>query len=827
MKRLSFLLVSLFCSNLMFAQMPVGGPSITGRVSGTVIDSVTQKPIDYVSVGLGRVTSTKSTNGGLTDQKGVFKIDNVAPGNYKLTITFVGYQTKVITPVTTTPGKPDVNLGRILLSPSVTTLGEVTVTGQAAVIENRVDKVVYNAEKDATVTGGNAADVLRKVPMVSVDQDGNVSLRGSQNIKVLINGKPSGAMASNVGDAMKMLPADQIKSVEVVTSPSAKYDAEGSAGIINIITKKSNMSGVSGSISGGLGTRQNNGNANLNINQNRLSITGNVGGNYTWPQMSTISLQSSDTQNNSSRLQNGSSETERYAGMGSANVSYDFNSSNSVSSGIRFNQGGFATDGTSANSNLFNGTTQSYDITNDSEMQFSGFDWNADYLHKFKKAGNEISIAGQWSHGKSQTDYTTLYTAFNPDQEASNDGINDEYTIQADYTLPINTKVKLETGVKTILRDITSNSLVKNAIIPNEYEVNDLMSNDYLYNQNVYSGYAVISFQLPKTIGLQVGGRVENTRIEGEENSPNPAFEPFSNSYSNFIPSLSISKTVKNNTFRLSYSKRIQRPSLHYLNPFRNTSNAVAHSIGNPYLSPEVSQSVELNYSTFIKTSVINASIYYRYTDDVIESFVQPDLYDDGSSNDPIPVSLTTFNNIGNNQSIGGSFFGQINPVKAVTLRGNLNLFTYKPNATTEFQRASGDLGTQMLYKAFVSGSVNLPHNFITETFVIINSPRRTFQGKNPAFNMWVLSLSKQVLDKKGKIGINIVDPFNERKNFRSSINSNEISQTSNFSMPFRSFGLTFSWQFGKMNFNQPKKKRGVSNDDLKQDGGQGGAPGM
>ena len=132
-----------------------------------------------------------------------------------------------------------------------------------------------------------------------------------------------------------------------------------------------------------------------------------------------------------------------------------------------------------------------------------------------------------------------------------------------------------------------------------------------------------------------------------------------------------------------------------------------------------------------------------------------------------------------------------------------------------------------MLYKAFVSGSVNLPHNFITETFVIINSPRRTFQGKNPAFNMWVLSLSKQVLDKKGKIGINIVDPFNERKNFKSSINSDQISQTSNFSMPFRSFGLTFSWQFGKMNFNQPKKKRGVSNDDLKQDGGQGGAPGM
>lgn len=839
MKSILILFISIFSAGTLFAQIPGGGaPTIVGRISGTVLDSATQQPVDYASVGLSRANSNKSTNGGITDSKGVFKIDNVAPGKYKVTIAFIGYETKVINPVTTTTGKPDINLGRILLTATSKTLKEVSITGEVAVIENRVDKVVYNAEKDATVSGGNASDILRKVPMVSVDQDGNVALRGSQNVKVLINGKPSGAMAANVGDAMKMLPADQIKSVEVVTSPSAKYDAEGSAGIINIITKKSNMSGVSGSISGGVGTRQNNGNANLNVNQNRLSITGNVGGNHTWPQISTVDFSSTDAAAGTLRSQVGDSETKRFSGIASGNVSYDFNVSNSISSGIRVSQGRFNTDGTSNNINRFRNNSndqvnQVYTITNDSEMQFGGFDWNGDFTHKFKKPNHEFSIAGQWSHGKNITDYTTVYSDFNPNQAASNDGINDEYTIQADYSLPITEKVKLETGVKTILRDITSNSLVREATTGGAFQVNDAMSNDYLYNQDVYSGYAVMTFQLPKSIGMQLGGRVENTTIDGrEKNVINPGFQPFSNSYTNFIPSFSLSKTIKSNTLRLSYTKRIQRPSLQYLNPFRNTSNAVAHSMGNPNLSPEVSQNVELNFSTFVKTSVINASIYYRHTSDIIESFVNTDLYqttDENGAPRTVPVSLTTYNNIGKNNSFGGSLFGQINPIKALTFRSNINVFTYTPQAASAFQQASANIGTQVLYNAFVSGSVTLPKDLVTETYVIINSPRRTFQGTNPSFSMWIVSLSKQVFDKKGKIGINVIDPFNERKNFKSEINSNGLIQNSNFSIPFRSVGVNFSWQFGKMNFNaqQPRKKRGVNNDDLKQDGGQGQGQGQ
>lgn len=825
MKRL---IIATFCllSLSTFAQMTGGTPSITGRISGTVIDSLTKKPVDYASVALGRASSTKSTNGAMTDSKGSFKIDNVSPGKYKITISFIGYQSKVISPVETTPGKPDANLGKIVLVPSAKALEAVTVTGTSRLIENKVDKVVYNAEKDATVSGGNAGDVLRKVPMVSVDQDGNVSLRGSQNVRVLINGKPSGAVASSLADAMKMLPADQIKNVEVITSPSAKYDAEGSAGIINIITKKKEMSGVSGSVSGGVGTRQNNGNANLNVNKNRLSVTGNFGGNLTWPQ--TTEVNTFIGTRDSLHTQIGDNELKRYGFTTSGNVSYDFNNKNSVSSGIRLNQGGFATDGETNKTSFANVNPSELiqsGILSNNKNRFRGFDWNADYVHKFKKEGHEISIAGQWTRLQSNTDFSTFYSVQpGKDQQGENEGLNNEYTTQFDYSLPVNGKVKMEFGGKLIARKIDSDYdlEMRDAGV---FVHNPAQSNVYKYDQDVYAGYSVWTFTLPKSFGLQVGGRYEHTAIDGEVQNELQQIPKVNNSYDTFIPSLSLSKTVKTNSYRLSYSKRIQRPSLQFLNPFRNISNDLTHSQGNPGLDPEITQSVEFNFSTYIKSSVINASLYYRHTDNVIENFVVPEEYT-FPNGEVRQVSLSTFRNIGKNNSIGGSFFGQIQPIKKLTVRGNVNLFTYKPQVNSQFSaQSSNNNQTYLMYNAFLGGSYTIINGFLMETFAIINAPRRTSQGRNPAFNMWQVSFNKEILKKKGKIGLNMVDPFNERKLFKSQFSSEGLNQSSSFSVPFRSFGVNFSYQFGKMNFNpqQGKKKRGVNNDDLKQDSGQGG----
>ena len=803
---------------IAFAQIPGGGaPAITGKISGTIIDSITKNPVDYATVAISRSGSTKSTNGSLTDEKGVFKVQNISPGSYKVTIAFLGYITKVIDPVKTTPEKPDLNLGKIVLSPNQKTLNEVVVTGQVAVIENKVDKIVYNAERDVTVSGGNATDVLRKVPLLSVDIDGNVALRGSQNVKVLINGKPSGSMANNMADALKMIPADQIKNVEVITSPSAKYDAEGTSGIINIITKKKNVEGISGSISGGFGTRQNNGNANVNIKKGRLGLTGNMGGNGSWPQTSTISFNQMNGQNQPLSDQNSSSRTTRLGFRGSVGADYDINAFNAINSNISFNRFGNTFAGDLFSNRYSNNIVSTVNSNTDRKFKVPGFDWSTDYTKKFKKEGEELSFAVQWSRGKTIQDYTTLYTSGrNPDEMGSNDAKNQEVTLQSDFIYPFK-KVTLEAGAKGIVRNITSDTQV-DTLMGASFVPNLKRSNLFDYTQNVAAGYSTLGFTLAKKYNIKAGGRVEYTKIDGSSTGATP----FNNNYLTVVPSAVISRTFKNvHTLKLAYNKRISRPSMFFLNPFRNASDPLNQSEGFPRLSPEISNNIEFGYSTFAKTTVINASVFYRHTNNVIESFILrgTDLETKDS------VNIQTFRNIGSNNSVGMSLFGSVNPIQKLTLRGNLNLSTYdiKVDANNIYGVKPGSQ-TFLLYNAFLSASMTFKYGITAETFAIINSPRRTSQGENASFNMLNMGFKKQILKKKGSIGLNIIDPFNERKNFRSKISTPAFSQTSNFSVPFRSVGVNFSWQFGKMNFNQqPRKKRGVNNDDLKQGEQSGG----
>ncbi len=240
--------ISLFISICGFGAWAQGN----GRISGTVIDSLTQKPVEFANVALTAPSSATPIDGTICDEKGEFKLSKVAVGNYQVSITFIGFETKVFN-VAIKDRTDAVDLGKIIISPTPQVLQAVTVEGQRALIEERVDRMVYNAENDLTTRGGDATDVLKRVPMLSVDLDGNVSLRGNQNILVLINNKPSSIMASSISDALKQIPADEIKSVEVITSPSAKYDAEGSAGIINIITKKNTLHGLTLNINSGVG----------------------------------------------------------------------------------------------------------------------------------------------------------------------------------------------------------------------------------------------------------------------------------------------------------------------------------------------------------------------------------------------------------------------------------------------------------------------------------------------------------------------------------------------------------------------------------------------
>ena len=341
MRPFSLSLLLLLLTFTIKAQFPGAGgaasPAITGKITGSIIDSTTREVVEFATIALRRTGSTKDINGTLTDEKGSFKLENVSAGKYTVIISFLGFNTKTITNIELTPKRPDANIGTVMLAPEGVALSEVTVEDQASLVENRIDKLVYNAEKDASSAGGSAVDVLQKVPMLSVDLDGNVSLRGSQSIRILINGKPSGMFSSNVADALKMIPADQIKSVEVITNPSAKYDGEGTGGIINIITKKKNAQGTSGSINSAIGTRQNNTFLNLGVRKGRFGLAGGCGSFWGWPGSGTNTLQRINYVNGLSVTTDeaGTNKTSRLGYFGNMNADYDFNAFNSISSTFR------------------------------------------------------------------------------------------------------------------------------------------------------------------------------------------------------------------------------------------------------------------------------------------------------------------------------------------------------------------------------------------------------------------------------------------------------------------------------------------------------------
>lgn len=785
------------------AQFPLGGTAkstVKGRIVAVIMDSLTKKPIDYVSVSLFNTKDGKSVNGAVTDSKGKVVIQNVSPDDYKLSIGFMGYKSKTIL-LKTTPEKPDHNAGVIYLSTVAGNLKEVEITGQKALIENKVDKLVYNAEQDVTNAGGDATDVMRKVPMLSVDINGNVQLRGS-SVRVLINGKPSGTMANSVADALKMIPAEQIKSVEVITSPSAKYDAEGSGGIINIITKKKTAEGVSGSVNTTVGTRSNNGAFNLNAKTGRLSMNGSLGLNQAYPQNSKVFNYNSAIVEGvtNTTTQDGFSKWSRVGYNGSLGLDYDFNAYHNISTTAKMNR--FSNGGPGRSDIVRNGVS-SVNLR-DMDMSFNNLDWNVDYRKTSKREGEEFSVSAQLSTGRNGSDFSnTFSTAGIPDEvviRGHNTGKNNEYTVQSDYTYPFSKTTILETGVKGIFRNIVS-----------DY---DLQQQDFDYDQNVASAYGVMGFKLTKKISVKAGLRAEYTKINGlAGNSLN-----FDNDYFNLFPSMLISKTLKPmTTVKLSYNRRIQRPSLFYLNPFRNESDVYNPMEGNPKLSPELTDNIELGYSTFIKGSVINASVFYRTTGNVIESAIRP-IVEGGESK-----NLTTYENVGTSQSYGFNLFGSYNPKPKWTLMANLGLNTYEVNN----KENNLNTGTFLNYTAFARSAYALPKGWTTEIWGVLNSPKRTFQGRTEKMYFYGATVKKEILKQKATIGLNVLNPFNRDLNIKTENRTANSIQFTDIHYPLRSFGLNFSYKFGKMNFNaQPKKKKGVNNDDLKKDENQQGVGG-
>jgi outer membrane receptor protein involved in Fe transport len=783
------------------------------RVFGAIIDAESNQPVEFANVALIDPQTSKPVDGSVADDKGKFNINKVPEGTYNVSISFIGYETQEIKNITVDK-KGDVNLGIVKLSTGSKILKEVVVEGQKELIEERVDRTIYNAENDATSRGGDATDVLKRVPMLSVDLDGNVSLRGSSNVTVLINNKPSTIMASSIADALKQIPADQIKSVEVITSPSAKYDAEGTGGIINIITKKNTLQGATLNIDAGVGVRGSNLGLNGNYRTGKMgfSLGGfgramyNVNGSFENSQLTNgqyLNLQRADTRSNG------------LFGNYTLGWDYDIDKKNSLAASVRFGarnnktyQDDLLTE--SYTNDVFNSSTLRDVVTNDLS---NTVDVNLTYTHLYEKPQKEFSLMALYSKNNRNNDFNNLTKEENGTEITKgyinlNDAYNQEITIQADFQTPISTNQMLELGGKDIMRKAFSDfTYLEDMDGDGLYEISDapLLTNNLNYDQNIVAGYLSYTLSLPKGYSIKAGSRYEYTTIEAysktEENIDIP-------SYGVFVPSVNVSKKLKAGTVKLAYNRRIQRPSIQFLNPNIQSSNQINISAGNPELDPEYTNNYELGYSTFIKGTSLNFTSFVRNTTGSIQRVRQTTEIEG--------QILTTFENIGTENAYGASIFANVN-VGKLSLNGGGDVY-YSVLDNNIDAHNEGFVVSGRLF-----GSYNIKNGWGLQFFSFMRGRDVQLQGTRGGFSMYSLGVKKDLKDKKGSIGIGAENFFTPNFKIKSTATSSTLDQNSLNIMHNMSVRVTFSYRLGKMSVEaRPKRGRSINNDDLK-DGGDGG----
>jgi outer membrane receptor protein involved in Fe transport len=790
-------------------------PKGSGRIKGILVDSLTKNPVEFAALALIDEKTNAPIDGTTTDEKGVFNMTKVASGNFKILISFIGYKTKTIKGIKIDK-KTELDLGSVVLSPDIVQLNEVQVVGMAQMIEEKVDRLVYNAEKDITSKGGDASDVMRKVPMLTVDLDGNVSLRGNSNVRVLINNKPSTMVATSVADALKQIPADMIKSVEVITSPSAKYDAEGSGGIINIITKKSTIQGGTLNLDTGVGNRGSNLGLRGNYRTGKLGF--NLGGfgrfNYHQPGR----IDNIQTGDNFSVTQITKSQNKGAFGSYNFGMDYEIDKNTSLSAGIRYGLRNNITPQNITTNNIQRGITNSSYRDVDVKDLSGTWDVNVDYNKTLSKPQQELSILGQFSRNNRTNDYDADLYSFNNNVVGevigqtgnNNKSSNQESTIQIDYATPIKTNQLVEVGGKGIFRQVISNY---------NYFTNNVQDSvsSLNYDQNVAAGYASYTLTTNSKFTIKGGARYEYTTIDARQAEGGDLRLP---SYSNLVPSLNLSKTFgKGQTIKLGYNRRLQRPGIQFLNPNTNASNPLNVTRGNPNLKPELTDQIELGTSFFKNTLYFNVSTFARFTNGSIENIRTTS--DNG-------VITTTYGNIGSKQNYGANIFGNITLLKIWSVSGGVdayyvNLKNNSPDAALQ----SHNNGV-VVSGRFRTG-VTLKNGWGVQGGGFARGKEVQLQGSAGGFRMYDLGIKKDFKNKRGSVGLAMENFLTDALKMKTDLSSATFDQMTTMYRYNRGFRVNFSYRLGKMTFVETKSRRrkSVNNDDQKSDGGGGNDAGI
>lgn len=809
----------IFLSSLTaFAQ------SGNGKLSGTITDPTTKQPVEYATIAVNDPTTKKPINGTVADGKGKFIVKDIPYGKYAVSISFIGYET-INRNVEFSESNHNIDLGDLLLSPSVEILNEITVQGEKSLIEERVDRMIYNAENDITSKGGDAADVLRRVPLLSVDLDGNISIRGSENIRVLINNRPSTITAGSVADALKQIPADEIKSVEVITSPSSKYDAEGTSGIINIITKKTVLEGATLNVNSSFGNRGSNLGLRGGYKQGKLGLSLGGWGRYGYNTLgSFVNTQTTGigSGNESMTIQSADTRSNYLRANYNFGLDYDLNEKNYFTSSVRLGGRGSK----DYQDQLLSQTYQSSVLTNSSlrdvysDNSSNSIDVNFNYTHLYDQKDKEWSILGMYGNDDGTNDFEN--TLFNPDNSIGsrikniNGSTNEEYAIQTDFQTPIGKDQLVEVGGKQTVRRALSDyqyftSAGTGPFVPNS---NQQLSNSFNYRQDVSAGYLSYTLNLKK-YSFKAGGRYEYTTINAFFQDEVDIVIP---SYGVFVPTINVGRKLKkNNMIKAAFNRRIQRPSIRFLNPNIQASNPLNISIGNPTLDPEYTDNYELSYSTFFKGTSLNFTGFARNTNNSIQRV--SDIIGD--------TVRTSYFNIGEEKAYGLSVNANIMIGKKFSLNtGSEVYYSILANNVANPIYSAKNEGFVISGRLF--GSYKVTDTWNVQFFSFVHGRRVQLQGFRGGFGMYSLGINKDLPNKRGSIGFGAENFLGNSITIKGETVSPIINQQSTSVRQNLNFKVNVNLRFGKIEGNTrnsaPRRsRRTISNDDLKEgDGGSG-----
>ena len=780
-------------------------------VKGVLVDSLSKESEPYATI---RIAFSKNPEKpvqlAITSDNGKFNEKLKEPGNYIILFSSVGKK-PVQRSFTLTEKSPTADLGTILISEATEMLKGVEVVAQKPLVKAEIDKVTYSIEDDPDSKTNSTLEMLRKVPLVTVDGEDKIQVNGSSNFKIHVNGKPNTMMSNNPKEVLKSLPANSVKSIEVITEPGAKYDAEGIGGILNIITVAgSSMQGYTVSLNAGVNNQGYNAGAYGTVQVGKFTVTGNYSYNHNDSPGYTSSSNREDFTSDTYKYlsQQNSGKSKGGFNFGSMEGSYEIDSLNLVSFSMQMYGGNYDSKSNSQTQmlNSLREHTYSYNTINQSRNMYGSIGANFDYQHSFKKKGEYLTFSyrynGSPNNSESYTEYEEIkdYPYDLRNQHYDNDARTDEHTFQLDYTNPISNMHNIDFGAKYILRNNKSESQYFKEY-NGEYQVDDNLTDNFKQTQNILAAYGDYMLKWKK-MGAKVGVRYEHTFMDVEyAKMPEKNFDA---GFDDIVPSMMLSyQLAPTQTLRATYNMRISRPGIWYLNPFRNTSNPTNISYGNPDLETEKAHSVGLAFSSFSAKFNINANLGYSFVNNGIQNY---SFINNG-------VMETTYGNIGHTQRTSLSLWMNWNPGKTTRISVNASGMYVDLRSDESFLKQSNN-GFQG--NLFLNAQQTLPWDLRFSLYGGGNSPNISLQGKGSSISYYGFSLSRSFLkEKRLSVSLNTSNLFHKYLTFKNETVTDTFRSWSKSKLQQQSYGLNISWRFGELKAQVKKANRTINNDDL------------